>query len=100
MSLNGLLYRNNLDINGRTLYLKGKTPQGNIIAPVICDSNIACANLNAEIWDGKWINGTCQVGDLLVCSNAVTQTFTLLPVGANGTVLTANSLSSSGVSWD
>lgn len=99
MSLNALLFKNNLRLNCGTLHLNGTAPGDIKIAPFNVSSNITCANLNAEIWNGKWINGSCQVGDMLVCSNAITQTFELLPIGIDGSVLTANSLSDLGVSW-
>jgi len=98
MSLNALLFQNNLRLNAGTINLNAVAQGGNLAAPIVTNSNVVCENLNAELWSGTW-NDICNVGDLLVCSNAITQTFTLLPIGIDGSVLTANSLASTGISW-
>jgi len=99
MSLNALLFQNNLSLNCNTLRIDGSVSGGTKTAPLIINSNIACDNLNSQYWSGQWINDQLAIGDILVCSNVTTNQFVRLPVGANGTVLTANSLASLGINW-
>lgn len=99
MSLNALLYPNGLKLNASVMHLQGLASGGVKTAPLLIDSNVVCANLNADIWNGKYINGNLTIGDILVCSNVTTKMFTRLPIGANGTVLTANSAATLGLNW-
>ena len=99
MSLNALLFPNGMKLNAGIIELQGLASGSVKTAPLIINSNVVCANLHSEIWNGKYINETVAVGDLLVCSNSITQTFTRLPIGSNGQVLTANSAATLGLNW-
>lgn len=100
MSVSFLLRPNNLTLHASVLQLQGTTQSANLTAPIVVNSDVVCPNLNSELWSGVWgLSGNLTVGDILICSNTITRTFERLPVGVDGSVLTANSLSSLGVSW-
>jgi len=48
MSVNSLLYSNDLAINAKTINLDAKDPNGTKIAPIITSSDVMCANLFAQ----------------------------------------------------
>lgn len=90
-----------LTLHGSVLELQGLTQSSNLTAPLVVASDIMCANLNAELWNGCIIDDVANlaVGDILVCSNVITRTFVRLPIGADGSVLTCNSAVSLGIEW-
>ena len=91
-------YDNPRPLYAGVLNLLGTDSVGNATAPIITTSTEVCSNLNAEIWDGVF-SANVQVGDLLVCANAITNEFVRLPIGANAEVLTVNDAVPYGLKW-
>jgi len=105
MSINGLRYPNNININAGTIRLRGKTAGNVEIAPIICDSSVYVANLYCE--RSQFTDATGNVASPpLVISNSAANGLVLTGTGAgtaawggvssnvSANAITANSISS------